>query len=324
MRRMQTWAERFPELFAPGYWEWGELDVRFSVEQPPDELISNVHVVCRTTGGIVVCSNDLGWRFLSGGAREAGGAVQELVPRGVVGGGGGRPAGPGAVVRGPRRRPPPAPPAPPPPAAPSLVLGGLRRGRRHRAGTDEPRGRRAGDRGAGPASRRGRRLPRGAARRDHGPDRQAGSGNGAGLAARQGSSTALSRHATPATHSAPRVPISAASTPPSAMNAGCTQRELIDHDPTTRAMKPSSVTSIRYVANDGLNAPAATSKTVSAAVSRTNPPIPCGASGNSNSHGARRAPNTSSIQCNPYRRVSRGASHAPVTPPRQEMPRKAP
>jgi len=38
----------------------------------PDELISNVHVVCRTTGGIVVCGNDIGWRFLPGGTREPG------------------------------------------------------------------------------------------------------------------------------------------------------------------------------------------------------------------------------------------------------------
>lgn len=104
------------------------------------------------------------------------------------------------------------------------------------------------------------------------------------------------------------------------MNTGCTHRELIDHDPTTRAMNASSVCSIRYVANDGLNAPAPTSKAVSATVSTTNPPIPCGASGNSSSHGARSTPNTSSIQCSPYRRVSRGAIRAPITPPIQETP----
>ncbi|TWD80514.1 8-oxo-dGTP diphosphatase [Kribbella amoyensis] len=67
---MQSWAERFPELYAPGYWAWGELDVQFGTEQPPDELISNVHVVARSEGGVVVCRNDLGWRFLPGGTRE--------------------------------------------------------------------------------------------------------------------------------------------------------------------------------------------------------------------------------------------------------------
>lgn len=67
---MQAWAERFPDLYAPGYWPWGELDVRFGAEQPPDELISNAHVIGRTEGGIVVCANDLGWRFLPGGTRE--------------------------------------------------------------------------------------------------------------------------------------------------------------------------------------------------------------------------------------------------------------
>ena len=51
---MQTWAERFPELFAPGHWAWGEVDVRYSIEKPADDLSSNVHVVGRADGGIVV------------------------------------------------------------------------------------------------------------------------------------------------------------------------------------------------------------------------------------------------------------------------------
>lgn len=37
---MQTWADRFPDLYAPGHWPWGELDVQFGTEQPPDELIA--------------------------------------------------------------------------------------------------------------------------------------------------------------------------------------------------------------------------------------------------------------------------------------------
>ncbi|MGW7681277.1 NUDIX domain-containing protein [Kribbella sp. NPDC054772] len=76
---MQPWSDRFPELFTSGYWEWGDLDVRYTLEEPQDELISNVHVVCRTAGGIVVCANDLGWRFLPGGTREPGETIEQLV-----------------------------------------------------------------------------------------------------------------------------------------------------------------------------------------------------------------------------------------------------
>lgn len=78
---MQNWAEQVPELFAPAFWEWGELDVRFTTEEPPDELISNVHVVARTEGGIVVCRNDLGWRFLPGGTREPDEPIEETARR---------------------------------------------------------------------------------------------------------------------------------------------------------------------------------------------------------------------------------------------------
>jgi 8-oxo-dGTP diphosphatase len=94
MATMQTWAERFPELFAPGYWTWGDLDVRFTTEEPPDELISNVHVVARTAGGVVVCGNDLGWRFLPGGTREPGETIEQLVHRELIEEAGARLAGP--------------------------------------------------------------------------------------------------------------------------------------------------------------------------------------------------------------------------------------
>mgnify|MGYP003445595124 CR=1 FL=1 len=80
---MQTWPERFPELFAADYWGWGDLDVRFQTEAPPDELISNVHVIGRTDGGIVVCGNDLGWRFLPGGTREPGETIEQAAAREV-------------------------------------------------------------------------------------------------------------------------------------------------------------------------------------------------------------------------------------------------
>ena len=91
---MQTWAKQLPDLYAPGHWAWGELDVQFGTEQPPDELISNAHVVGRTEGGIVVCQNDLGWRFLPGGTREPGETIEQLVQREVLEEAGARVTGP--------------------------------------------------------------------------------------------------------------------------------------------------------------------------------------------------------------------------------------
>lgn len=77
----ESWRERFPDLYAPGFWEWGGLDVQFTVEPPPPELVSNVHLVARSGGKIVVSVSDLGWRLLPGGTREAGETVQENAAR---------------------------------------------------------------------------------------------------------------------------------------------------------------------------------------------------------------------------------------------------
>ena len=107
---MQTWAEQFPDFYAPGYWGWGELDVQYSTEQPPDELIGNAHIVGRTDGGIVVCQNDLGWRFLPGGTREPGETIEQLVEREVLEEAGARITGPLTWLgahRGDHRRPAP-------------------------------------------------------------------------------------------------------------------------------------------------------------------------------------------------------------------------
>lgn len=78
------WRMRFPELFAPQYWEWAGFDARFGLEVPPDAEISNMHVMCRTDGGIVVCENDTGWRFLPGGTREPGEGIEETARRELV------------------------------------------------------------------------------------------------------------------------------------------------------------------------------------------------------------------------------------------------
>jgi 8-oxo-dGTP diphosphatase len=78
------WVQRFPRLYAPSRWEWGGVDVQFSLAEPHEELVGNVHVVCRCDGGIVLCRNDLGWRFLPGGTREPGESVRETARRELV------------------------------------------------------------------------------------------------------------------------------------------------------------------------------------------------------------------------------------------------
>jgi 8-oxo-dGTP diphosphatase len=83
---MNRWQERFPKLFARSAFEWGgvasgDLEIQFSLELPPDELVSNVKVIGRVDGGVVVCESDQGWRFLPGGTRESGEAVTETARR---------------------------------------------------------------------------------------------------------------------------------------------------------------------------------------------------------------------------------------------------
>jgi 8-oxo-dGTP diphosphatase len=88
------WAARFPRLSATVHGPDGEFDATFSLESPPDRLVSNVHVVGRTNGGIVVCRNDLGWRFLPGGTREPGENIDQTVRRELSGEAGARLLGP--------------------------------------------------------------------------------------------------------------------------------------------------------------------------------------------------------------------------------------
>lgn len=109
---MRDWSQQLPELFAPAFWEWGELDVSFTTEEPADELISNIHVVARTEGGLVVCRNDLGWRFLPGGTREPGESIEETARRELLEEAGARLVGPMTWVgahRAVHRRPEPYP-----------------------------------------------------------------------------------------------------------------------------------------------------------------------------------------------------------------------
>jgi 8-oxo-dGTP diphosphatase len=60
---VNRWQERFPQLFARLPFEWGgvasgDLEIQFSLALPPDELVSNVKVIGRAAGGVVVCQSD--------------------------------------------------------------------------------------------------------------------------------------------------------------------------------------------------------------------------------------------------------------------------
>ncbi|WP_263106061.1 NUDIX hydrolase [Kitasatospora sp. DSM 101779] len=74
-------AARFPHLHAPQRWAWGGIDAQFSTELPPDELITNIHVVGFTEGGVVLCRDARGHWFLPGGTREAAESVESCLVR---------------------------------------------------------------------------------------------------------------------------------------------------------------------------------------------------------------------------------------------------
>jgi len=94
-----VWRPRFPELFGSRTHDFagvgfGHLSLRFTLSTPPDALVSNVRVIGLRRGRIVLCSNDLGWRFLPGGTREPGERVQDTAERELL-------EEAGAVLRGP-------------------------------------------------------------------------------------------------------------------------------------------------------------------------------------------------------------------------------
>ncbi|WP_306357541.1 MULTISPECIES: NUDIX domain-containing protein [unclassified Nocardia] len=89
-----TLADRYPLLHAPARWEWGGLDVRFSTEPPPDDLVTNIHVVCFVGDRIVLCRDDRDVWLVPGGTREAGESVLGCVTRELREEAGARLAGP--------------------------------------------------------------------------------------------------------------------------------------------------------------------------------------------------------------------------------------
>jgi 8-oxo-dGTP diphosphatase len=76
-----TLADRYPLLHTPTRWEWGGLDVQFSTDLPPDELVTNVHVVSFVGAEIVLCRDDRDIWIVPGSTREAGESVDECLRR---------------------------------------------------------------------------------------------------------------------------------------------------------------------------------------------------------------------------------------------------
>lgn len=74
-------AQRFPLLYAPQRWEWGGIDAQFSTTPPPDELVTNIHVVGFVGERVLICRDARDVWFLPGGTREPGESVEECVAR---------------------------------------------------------------------------------------------------------------------------------------------------------------------------------------------------------------------------------------------------
>ncbi|MFC9326077.1 NUDIX hydrolase [Kitasatospora sp. NPDC057015] len=74
-------ASRFPLLHAPQRWTWGGYDAQFSSDLPPDDLITNIHVVGFSGDRVVLCRDARGHWFLPGGTREAGESVESCLAR---------------------------------------------------------------------------------------------------------------------------------------------------------------------------------------------------------------------------------------------------
>lgn len=69
-------------LRQPAYITYAGCDIQYRTEPPPEELISRLHLVARTSGGkVLVCRSVEGWRFLPGGTREPREPVAELAAR---------------------------------------------------------------------------------------------------------------------------------------------------------------------------------------------------------------------------------------------------
>jgi 8-oxo-dGTP diphosphatase len=79
--RVVDWPSEFPQLFRAWPVPYAPVIARFDLARPADALISRIHLVARTEGGVVVCRSANGWRFLPGGTREPGETVEQIVDR---------------------------------------------------------------------------------------------------------------------------------------------------------------------------------------------------------------------------------------------------
>ncbi|MEV6773449.1 NUDIX domain-containing protein [Nocardia sp. NPDC051030] len=76
-----TVADRYPLLHTPARWEWGGLDVQFSTDLPPDELVTNIHVFAFVNDRIVLCRDARDFWIVPGGTREASESIHDCLVR---------------------------------------------------------------------------------------------------------------------------------------------------------------------------------------------------------------------------------------------------
>jgi 8-oxo-dGTP diphosphatase len=91
-------AARYPRLYAAQRWEWAGVDAQFCTVEPPDELVTNIHIVAYVDDQIILCRDARDVWFLPGGTREPQETVADCVARELVEEAGARLAGPLTTV----------------------------------------------------------------------------------------------------------------------------------------------------------------------------------------------------------------------------------
>jgi 8-oxo-dGTP diphosphatase len=74
-------AARYPVLFEVRRWTFAQITPRFTTVAPPEDLVSNVHVVAFVGDRIVLCRDDRDVWFLPGGTREPDESVHDCAVR---------------------------------------------------------------------------------------------------------------------------------------------------------------------------------------------------------------------------------------------------